>query len=73
MTTLIATGKSKYSAAHMELWRKEDYTYEIEASSYVGYPVGFKKSSELLEDTSYEVAIKKFESMIDNISLVCYT
>ena len=73
MTTLIATGKSKYSAAHMELWRKEDYTYEIEASSYVGYPVGFRKSSELLEDTSYEVAIKKFESMIDNISLVCYT
>ena len=73
MTTLIATGKSKYSAAHMELWRKEAYTYEIEASSYVGYPVGFKKSSELLEDTSYEVAIKKFESMIDNISLVCYT
>ena len=73
MTTLIATGKAKKGTAHMELWRKEDYTYEIEASSYVGYPVGFKKSSELLEDTSYEVAIKKFESMIDNISLVCYT
>ena len=73
MTTLIATGKSKYSAAHMELSRKEDYTYEIEASSYVGYPVGFKKSSELLEDTSYEVAIKKFEIMVDNVKLVCYT
>ena len=73
MTTLIATGKSKYSAAHMELWRKEDYTYEIESSIYVGYPVGFRTSSELLEDTSYEVAIKKFESVVDNISLVCYT
>ena len=73
MTTLIATGKSKYSAAHMELWRKEDYTYEIESSIYIGYPVGFRKSSELLEDTSYEVAIKKFEIMVDNVKLVCYT
>ncbi len=73
MTTLIASGKAKNGTAHMELWRKEDYTYEIESSIYIGYPVGFRKSSELLEDTSYEVAIKKFEIMVDNVKLVCYT
>ena len=73
MTTLIASGKAKKGTAYMELWRKEDYTYEIESSIYIGYPGGFRKSSELLEDTSYEVAIKKFEIMVDNVKLVCYT
>ena len=35
-----------------------DYTYEITASSYVGYPKGFNKVTELLEETPYEVAVK---------------
>ena len=68
---LVATGKAKIGTAHMELWRKNDYTYEIESSIYIGYPVGFRKSSELLQDTTYEVAIKKLESVVDNISLLC--
>ena len=70
MTTLIATGKAKKGTAHMELWRKEDYTYEIESSIYIGYPVGFRKSTELLEETPFKVALKKFEKMVDNVVLV---
>ena len=70
MTTLIATGKAKKGTAHMELWRKEDSTYEIESSIYIGYPVGFRKSSELLEETPFKVALKKFEKMVDNVVLV---
>ena len=67
---LVATGKAKIGTAHMELWRKNDYTYEIESSIYVGYPVGFRKSSELLEETPFEVALKKFEKKVDNIKLM---
>ena len=70
MTTLIATGKAKKGTAHMELWRKNDYTYEIESSIYIGYPVGFRKSTELLEETPFKVALKKFEKMVDNVVLV---
>ena len=67
---LIATGKAKNGTAHMELWRKNDYTYEIESSIYIGYPVGFRKSTELLEETPFKVALKKFEKMVDNVVLV---
>ena len=67
---LIATGKAINGTAHMELWRKNDYTYEIESSIYIGYPVGFRKSSELLEETPFKVALKKFEKMVDKVSLV---
>ena len=67
---LVATGKAINGTAHMELWRKNDYTYEIESSIYIGYPVGFRKSSELLEETPFKVALKKFEKMVDKVSLV---
>ena len=67
---LVATGKAKIGTAHMELWRKNDYTYEIESSIYIGYPVGFRKSTELLEETPFKVALKKFEKMVDNVVLV---
>tara|TARA_B100000287_G_scaffold250536_1_gene235444 strand:+ start:185 stop:406 length:222 start_codon:yes stop_codon:yes gene_type:complete len=67
---LIATGKAINGTAHMELWRKNDYTYEIESSIYIGYPVGFRKSSELLEETPFKVALKKFEKMVDKVSLM---
>ena len=68
---LIATGKSNLDGVtHMELWRMRGYTYEITASSYVGYPKGFNKATELLEETPYEVAVKKFENMVDKVSLM---
>ena len=67
---LVATGKAINGTAHMELWRKNDYTYEIESSIYIGYPVGFRKSSELLEETPFKVALKKFEKMVDKVSLM---
>ena len=67
---LIATGKAINGTAHMELWRKNDYTYEIESSIYIGYPVGFRKSTELLEETPFKVALKKFEKMVDKVSLM---
>ena len=67
---LVATGKAINGTAHMELWRKNDYTYEIESSIYIGYPVGFRKSTELLEETPFKVALKKFEKMVDNVVLV---
>ena len=67
---LVATGKAINGTAHMELWRKNDYTYEIESSIYIGYPVGFRKSTELLEETPFKVALKKFEKMVDKVSLM---
>ena len=68
---LIATGKSNLAGVtHMELWRMRDYTYEITASSYVGYPKGFNKATELLEETPFEVALKKFEEKVEDIKLV---
>ena len=68
---LIATGKSNLDGVtHMELWRMRDYTYEITASSYVGYPKGFNKATELLEETPFEVALKNFEEKVEDIKLV---
>ena len=68
---LVATGKSNLDGVtHMELWRMRDYTYEITASSYVGYPKGFNTATELLEETPFGVAMKKFENMVDNIKLM---
>ena len=29
---LVATGKAKIGTAHMELWSKNDFPYEIESS-----------------------------------------
>ena len=68
---LIATGKSNLDGVtHMELWRMRDYTYEITASSYVGYPKGFNTATELLESTPFEVAVKLFEEKVEEIKLV---
>ena len=65
MTTLWATGKSSLDGVTpMYLWRMRDYTYEVEAKSPVMSAV------ELYEDTPYEVAVKKFENMVDNMVLV---
>ena len=72
MTTLCATGKSSLdgvtgddaSSFPMYLWRMRDYTYEVEAKSPVMSAV------ELYEDTPYEVGVKKFENMVDNMVLV---
>ena len=65
MTTLCATGKSSLDGVTpMYLWRMRDYTYEVEAKSPVMSAV------ELYEDTPYEVAVKKFENMVDNMVLV---
>ena len=65
MTTLCATGKSSLDGVTpMYLWRMRDYTYEVEAKSPVMSAV------ELYDDTPYEVAVKKFENMVDNMVLV---
>ena len=65
MTTLCATGKNSLDGVTpMYLWRMRDYTYEVEAKSPVMSAV------ELYEDTPYEVAVKKFENMVDNMVLV---
>ena len=62
---LVAKGVSNLDGVTpMYLWRKGDYTYEIEAKSPVTSAV------ELYENTSYEVAIKKFKNMVDNMVLV---
>jgi hypothetical protein len=65
MINLCATGKSNLDGVTpMYLWRKGDYTYEIEAKSPVISAV------ELCEDTPYEDALNKFENMVDNMVLV---
>ena len=66
---LVATGTAKQGTAHMELWRNRDYTYEIVSSIYIGYPVGFRKSSELLEETPFKVALRKFENLVEEVKL----
>jgi hypothetical protein len=48
----------------MYLWRKGDYTYEIEAKSPVMSAV------ELYEDTPYDVVILKFMNMVDIVEFV---
>ena len=58
---LIATGKSnRNGVTPMYLWRMRDYTYEICGTNAV----------ELLEETPFEVAVKKFEKKVDKVSLV---
>jgi len=62
---LIATGKSNLDGVTpMYLWRKRDYTYEVESKACGVSAV------ELYVDTPYEVAIKKFKNMVDNMVLV---
>ena len=65
MIGLVATGKSNLDGVTpMYLWSYGNYRYEIEAKSPVMSAV------ELYEDTPYEVAVKKFENMVDNMVLV---
>ena len=62
---LIATGKSNLDGVTpMYLWRMRNYTYEIVAKACGTSAV------ELLEETPYEVAVKKFENMVDKVSLM---
>ena len=62
---LVATGKSNLDGVTpMYLWRMRDYTYEIEVKSCGTSAV------ELLEETPFEVAVKKFENMVDKVVLV---
>jgi len=65
MSNLCATGKFNLDGVTpMYLWRKGDYTYEIEAKSPV------MSSVEVYEDTPYEIVILKFKNMVDNMVLV---
>ena len=48
----------------MYLWRMRDYTYEMVAKACGTSAV------ELLEETPFEVALKKFEKKVDKVVLV---
>ena len=62
---LIATGKSNLDGVTpMYLWRMRDYTYEM-VSKACG-----TSAVELLEETPFEVALKKFEKKVDKVVLV---
>ena len=61
---LIAKGVNNLDGVStMYLWRMRDYTYEIANTAPPG-------ATERLEETPYEVALKKFENMVDNMVLV---
>lgn len=65
MINLCAKGVSNLDGVTpMYLWRKGDYTYKIEAKSPV------TSAAELLNDTPYEVAVKKFKNMADKVVLM---
>jgi len=65
MIGLVATGKSNLDGVTpMYLWRMRDYTYEVESKACGVSAV------ELYEDTPYDVAVKKFKNMVDNMVLV---
>ena len=62
---LIATGKSnRNGVTPMYLWRMRDYTYEMVSKSCG------TSAMELLEETPFEVALKKFEKKVDKVVLV---
>ena len=61
---LIAKGVNNLDGVStMYLWRMRDYTYEIANTAPPG-------ATERLVETPYEVALKKFENMVDNMVLV---
>ena len=67
---LIATGMANFDeVTRMYLWRMRDYTYEIEYSNYVGRSVRVL-TSELLEETPFKVALRKFENLVEEVELV---
>ena len=61
---LVATGISNLDGeTPMYLWRLSDYTYEMEAKA-MGTSI-----TELLEETPFEVAVKKFEKKVGEVKL----
>tara|TARA_Y100000361_G_C11132200_1_gene329644 strand:- start:150 stop:380 length:231 start_codon:yes stop_codon:yes gene_type:complete len=67
---LIAKGKANFDeVTRLYLWRMRDYTYEIEYSNYVGRSVRVL-TSELLEETPFKVALRKFENLVEEVELV---
>ena len=61
---LIATGKAINGTAHMELWRKNDYTYEIEVRGSIS-----DQYKEVFNETPFKVALKKFEKKVGEVKL----
>ena len=62
---LVAKGVSNLDGVTpMYLWRMRDYTYEVESKACGTSAV------ELLEETPFEVAVKKFEKKVDKVVLV---
>ena len=67
---LIAKGKANFDeVTRLYLWRMRDFTYEIEYSNYVGRSVRVL-TSELLEETPFKVALRKFENLVEEVELV---
>ena len=67
---LIAKGKANFDeVTRLYLWRMRYYTYEIEYSNYVGRSVRVL-TSELLEETPFKVALRKFEKLVEEVELV---
>ena len=65
MTTFCASGKSALDGVNpMYLWSYGNYKYEIEVK-----PNSYFSDCEVFE-SSYEDALKKFENMVDKVSLV---
>ena len=63
MTTLCATGKSSLDdVTPMYLWSYGNYRYEIEVK-----PNSYSSNSEVFE-ASYSEALRKFESMVTELS-----
>ena len=62
---LVATGKSNLDGVTpMYLWRLRDYTYEVVAKACDVSCV------ELLVETPFKAALKKFEKKVDKVVLV---
>ena len=67
---LVATGKANFDeVTRMYLWRKRDYTYEIESCTG-GRRAVRVLPYELLEETPFKVALKKFEKLVKEVELV---
>ena len=64
---LIATAKRATDGAHMSLWSKGNYQYEIEVKNYDNayYSVNFTESSDNFT-CDYFDAKSKFEDMAEN-------
>ena len=67
---LIATAKRATDGAHMSLWSKGNYQYEIEVKNYDNayYSVNFTESSDNFT-CDYSEAKSKLEDMAENGTL----